>query len=56
MFVIDETYIGDHFVYASSQWEKMLQCDVIFHWLGVIPVIYDHYQNNIDLEKIKGTK
>ena len=23
-----------HFVYAPSQWETMLQCDVVFHWLG----------------------
>ena len=26
--------IRDHFVYVPSQWETMLQCDVIFHWLG----------------------
>ena len=24
----------DHFVYAPSQWERMLQCNVISHWLG----------------------
>ena len=26
--------IGDHFVYASSQWETTLQCNVVSHWLG----------------------
>ena len=24
----------DHFVYASSQWETTLQCNVVSHWLG----------------------
>ena len=24
----------DHFVYAHSQWEMMLQCNIISHWLG----------------------
>ena len=24
----------DHFVFASSQWEMMLHCNVISHWLG----------------------
>ena len=24
----------DHFVYAPSQWQIMLQCNVISHWLG----------------------
>ena len=24
----------DHFVYATSQWETMLQCNIISHWLG----------------------
>ena len=24
----------DYFVYAHSQWETMLQCNIIFHWLG----------------------
>ena len=24
----------DHFVYAPSQWETLLQCDVVPHWLG----------------------
>ena len=24
----------DHFVYAPSQWETMLQCNVASHWLG----------------------
>ena len=26
--------IKEHFVYASSQWETMLQSNVIIHWLG----------------------
>ena len=25
--------IRDHFVYASSQWETTLQCNVVSHWL-----------------------
>ena len=28
----NDTYI-DHFVYAPSQWEMPLQCNVIYHWL-----------------------
>ena len=24
----------DHFVYASSQWEKILNCNIKSHWLG----------------------
>ena len=24
----------DHFVYAPSQWETTLQCNVVSHWLG----------------------
>ena len=24
----------DHFVYVHSQWEMMLQCNIISHWLG----------------------
>ena len=24
----------DHFVYAPSQWETTLECNVVFHWLG----------------------
>ena len=24
----------DHFVYVPSQWEMMLQCNVLSHWLG----------------------
>ena len=24
----------DHLVFASSQWETTLQCDVVSHWLG----------------------
>ena len=29
----------NHFVYAPSQWETTLQCNVIFHWLGVIGAV-----------------
>ena len=25
----------DHFMYAPNQWEMMLQCNVVSHWLGV---------------------
>ena len=28
-----QTY-RDHFVYAPSQWEATLQCNVVSHWLG----------------------
>ena len=28
------TDIRDHFAYAPSQWEMMLHCNVISHWLG----------------------
>ena len=27
-------YLRDHFVYAPSQWETTLQCNVVSHWLG----------------------
>ena len=27
-------WFRDHFVYAPSQWETTLQCNVVFHWLG----------------------
>ena len=27
-------YDRDHFVYAPSQWETTLQCNVVSHWLG----------------------
>ena len=27
----------DHFVYASSQWEATLQCNVVSHWLAHTP-------------------
>ena len=26
-------FFRDHFVYASSQWETTLQCNVVSHWL-----------------------
>ena len=25
---------NDHFVYACSQWETTLQCNIVSHWLG----------------------
>ena len=28
------TLARDHFVYVPSQWETMLQCNVVSHWLG----------------------
>ena len=28
-------FAGDHFVYAPSQWEATLQCNVVSDWLGV---------------------
>ena len=28
------SYIRDNFVYVPSQWETMLQCNVVSHWLG----------------------
>ena len=28
------TYFWDHSVYAPSQWEMVLQCNAISHWLG----------------------
>ena len=33
-YIIHSTTIRDHFVYAPSQWEATLQCNVIPHWLG----------------------
>ena len=27
-------FLRDHFVYALSQWEAMLQCNIVTHWLG----------------------
>ena len=32
-------YHRDHFVYTSSQWEMMLQCNVVSHWLGAYKMI-----------------
>ena len=29
-----DRYTWGHFVYASSQWEVTLQCNVVTHWLG----------------------
>ena len=40
LFVFDDTacrlfaICRDHFVYAPSQWETTLQCNVVLHWLG----------------------
>ena len=32
---IDQSFMQrDHFVYAPSQWETTLQCNVVSHWLG----------------------
>ena len=33
MFDYSDSY-RNHFMYAPSQWETMLQCNVISHWLG----------------------
>ena len=32
IFVCGES-VSDHFVYAPNQWEIMLQCNIISHWL-----------------------
>ena len=32
-------WVKDHFVYASSQWGKILDCNVISHWLGTLKII-----------------
>ena len=29
----------DHFVYAASQWETTLHCNVIYHWLGAYTIM-----------------
>ena len=34
IYVIDPTEYRDHFVYAPSQWETTLHCNVASHWLG----------------------
>ena len=34
MLVGHETNAGDHFVYEPSQWETMLQCNIVSHWLS----------------------
>ena len=33
------THPRDHFVYAPSQWEVTLQCNVTSHWLGACRVL-----------------
>ena len=42
-------YIRDHFVYAPSQWEMTLHCNVISHWLGAYTKwsLYIHTNVNI---------
>ena len=39
----------DHYVYAPSQWETMLHCNVVSHWLGT-------YKKIIPGEPISGKK
>ena len=29
-----QRYDKDHFLYAHSQWEMTLQCNIVSHWLG----------------------
>ena len=31
---VKAAFCRDHFVYAPSQWEMMLQCNIVSHWLG----------------------
>ena len=33
---LDKVHSRDHFVYAPSQWETTLQCNVVSHWLGAL--------------------
>ena len=33
--------VWDHFVYASSQWEMMLYCNIISHWLDAYMAMPD---------------
>ena len=42
--VTTHSYIRDHFVYVPSQWEMMLQCNVVSHCLGTYTIwslLYD---------------
>ena len=34
VFKCEETVFRDHFLYDPSQWETMLQCNIISHWLS----------------------
>ena len=49
--------ISDHFVYAPSQWETTLHCNVVSHWLGANTIGFSvwqatrHYQTNDDYRK-----
>ena len=57
-----------HFVYAPSQWEMMLQCNTISHWLcaytklsqhmchGLAPVLSGHCLNNWQLLNLLQTE
>ena len=36
-FWIVSPLFRDHFVYAPSQWEATLQCNVVSYWLGAYP-------------------
>ena len=38
-------YCRDHFVYALSQWETMLKCNVVSHWLCSY-IKWSSYYNN----------
>ena len=32
--LVPNLFLRDHFVYAPSQWEMMLHCNIVSHWLG----------------------
>ena len=40
---------SDHFLYAPSQWETTLQCNVVSHWLGALMKwsLHRHWLNHI---------
>ena len=42
---------SDHFVYAPSQWETTLQCNVASHWLGAYTK-WNLDLRNLDIENI----
>ena len=37
----------DHFMYAPSQWEPKLQCNIFSHWLGTCTKLSLHILNTI---------